>query len=240
MNALSPLSCVVFAMIVASVVFAGESPCARCAALLVRRVEQVCPLMTTSSQAGSFVAARTRTIRYTGARVAQYQRLPAIEPLEDERLVTSRYHRTQTNLRGTNGSSETYYEVQAWGNGRGGIDAEWERFHNAWKESYLQGGFYNQQGPGIRQRLPGPIRKRRLRRPRLRIRVSGVWLSRKRLPRHRQRRPVLGKPRRRLERQRAPRQRRPVQRPRPRGRLELMRSNAAHRPTARFQFFCDV
>ncbi|HVT26510.1 MAG TPA: hypothetical protein VHE81_00695, partial [Lacipirellulaceae bacterium] len=40
----------------------------------------------------------------TGARVAQYQRLPAIEPLEDERLVTSRYHRTQTNLRGTSGS----------------------------------------------------------------------------------------------------------------------------------------
>jgi hypothetical protein len=44
---------------------------------------------------------------YTGARVAQYQRLPAIEPLEDERLVTSRYHRVQTNLRGTAGSSES-------------------------------------------------------------------------------------------------------------------------------------
>src|SRR4051794_11345725 len=44
----------------------------------------------------------------TGARVAQYQRLPAIEPLDDERLVTSRYHRTRTNLRGTGGSSETY------------------------------------------------------------------------------------------------------------------------------------
>src|SRR6476646_2271250 len=86
---------------------------------------------------------------YTGARVAQYQRLPAIEPLEDERLVTSRYHRVQTNLRGTNGSWESYYEVQQWGNGRGGIDAEWERFHNAWKESYIQGGFYNQQGPSF-------------------------------------------------------------------------------------------
>ena len=92
---------------------------------------------------------------YTGARVAQYQRLPAIEPLEDERLVTSRYHRTQTNLRGTDGSSESYYDVQAWGNGRGGIDAEWERFHNAWKESYLQGGFYNQQGPGYGNGYPG-------------------------------------------------------------------------------------
>jgi hypothetical protein len=59
-------------------------------------------------------------------------------------MVTSRYHRTQTNLRGTNGSTESYYDVQQWGNGRGGIDAEWERFHNAWKESYLQNGFYNQ------------------------------------------------------------------------------------------------
>jgi hypothetical protein len=36
--------------------------------------------------------------------------------------------------------------VQAWGNGRGGIDAEWERFHDAWKESFLTGGYYN--GPG--------------------------------------------------------------------------------------------
>src|SRR5206468_1507298 len=90
----------------------------------------------------------------TGARVAQYQRLPAIEPLEDERLVTSRYHRTRTNLRGAGGSSETYYEVQAWGNGRGGLDAEWERFHDAWKESILQGGYYN-QGPGYGYGYPG-------------------------------------------------------------------------------------
>jgi hypothetical protein len=90
----------------------------------------------------------------TGARVAQYQRLPAIEPLEDERLVTSRYHRTQTNLRGTHGSNESYYEVQSWGNGRGGLDSEWERFHNAWKESFLQGGYYN-QGPGYGYGYPG-------------------------------------------------------------------------------------
>jgi hypothetical protein len=84
---------------------------------------------------------------YTGARVAQYMRTPPVEPLEDERAITSRYRRTRTNLRGTDGSFDTYYEVQAWGNGRGGIDAEWERFHNAWKESYLQNGFYN-QSPG--------------------------------------------------------------------------------------------
>ena len=41
--------------------------------------------------------------------------------------------------------------MQAWGNGRGGIDAEWERFHDAWKESYLQNGYYN-QGPRLRAR----------------------------------------------------------------------------------------
>jgi hypothetical protein len=82
----------------------------------------------------------------TGARVAQYMRKPPVEPLDDQRAVTSRYRRTRTNLRGADGSYETDYQVQAWGNGRGGIDAEWERFHDAWKESYLSGGYYN--GPG--------------------------------------------------------------------------------------------
>jgi hypothetical protein len=74
-------------------------------------------------------------------------RTPPVEPLDDQRMVTSRYRRSRTNLRGIDGSIDTYYEVQAWGNGRGGIDAEWERFHDAWKESYLTGGYYN-QGPG--------------------------------------------------------------------------------------------
>jgi hypothetical protein len=85
---------------------------------------------------------------YTGARVAQYMRTPPVEPLDDERMVTSRYRRSRTQLRGIDGSIDTYYEVQAWGNGRGGIDAEWERFHDAWKESFLTGGYYN-QGPGF-------------------------------------------------------------------------------------------
>ena len=81
---------------------------------------------------------------YTGARVAQYMRTPPVEPLDDERLVTSRYRRSRTHLRGADGSVDTYYEVQQWGNGRGGLDAEWERFHDAWKESILSGGYYNQ------------------------------------------------------------------------------------------------
>jgi hypothetical protein len=80
----------------------------------------------------------------TGARVAQYERIAPVEPLEDERNVTSSYRRTQTNLRGADGSTDTYYQVQAWGNDRGGIDAQWERFHDAWKESILQGSYYNQ------------------------------------------------------------------------------------------------
>ena len=84
----------------------------------------------------------------TGARVAQYARKTPVEPLEDERNVTSSYRRTRTNIRGADGSTDTYYQVQAWGNGRGGMDAEWERFHDAWKEAYINGGsFYTQGGP---------------------------------------------------------------------------------------------
>jgi hypothetical protein len=81
-------------------------------------------------------------------------RTPPVEPLEDERNVTSRYRRIQTNLRGADGSNDTTYEVQAWGNGRGGMDAEWERFHDAWKKSYLQNGYFN--GPAYGGGYPGP------------------------------------------------------------------------------------
>lgn len=97
----------------------------------------------------------------TGARVAQYERKTPVEPLDDERNVTSSYRRTRTNIRGTDGSTDTYYQVQAWGNGRGGLDAEWERFHDAWKEAYLSGGYYSSQsgpsgyGPGYGYGNPG-------------------------------------------------------------------------------------
>jgi hypothetical protein len=154
MNAFSPLSCIAIVLSFATAVFSSESHCTRCAAPPMPRVVQVC---IEDEEQPSWIFHRSTYTHdpYTGARVAQYQRLPAIEPLEDERLVTSRYHRIQTNLRGTNGSSESYYDVQQWGNGRGGIDAEWERFHSAWKESYLQGGFYNQQGAGYGNGYPG-------------------------------------------------------------------------------------
>ena len=71
-----------------------------------------------------------------------------VEPLDDPRLVTSRYRRVRTNLRGADGSYDTTYDVQNWGNGRGGLDAEWQNFHDMWKESFLTGGSFNQQNPG--------------------------------------------------------------------------------------------
>ncbi len=95
----------------------------------------------------------------TGARVAQYMRKRPVEPLDDQRDVTSGYRRTRTNLRGTDGSNDTSYQVQSWGNDRGGLNAEWERFHDAWKESYLSGGYYNGSGyggsPGYGYGAPG-------------------------------------------------------------------------------------
>jgi hypothetical protein len=81
--------------------------------------------------------------RETGARVAQYERIAPVEGLDDPRLYTSGYRRTRTTLRGADGSIDSTYQVQSWGNGRGGIDAEWERFHDAWRQSYISGGAYS-------------------------------------------------------------------------------------------------
>lgn len=78
----------------------------------------------------------------TGFRVAQYDPLPSIEPLADPRLVTSGYSRSRTVLRGPNGTVDTSYQVRSYGNGRGGLDAEWERFHDAWRGSTVGGGGY--------------------------------------------------------------------------------------------------
>lgn len=78
----------------------------------------------------------------TGVRVAQYAMKPPVEPLPDQRAVTSGYRRTRTTLRGVDGSVDTTYQVQSYGNGRGGMDAEWERFHDAWRGSTVAGGNY--------------------------------------------------------------------------------------------------
>lgn len=113
-------------------------------------VAEITPVVYLQPAAPSWVFARSTFTNdpETGARVAQYMRKPPVEPLDDQRAVTSRYRRTQTNIRGTQGSIETDYQVRAWGNGGGGIDAEWERFHDAWKESILSGGYYNSSPVG--------------------------------------------------------------------------------------------
>ena len=100
-------------------------------------------------QTDSWVFRRSRYTHdpETGARVAQYNRLPAIEPLDDPRLYTSGYSRTRTVLRGPDGAADTYYRVRSYGNGRGGLDAEWERFHDAWRGSTIAGGAFNSWYP---------------------------------------------------------------------------------------------
>ncbi len=144
MNALSRLGWFALAINFVPVAVASEAPCESYPPAM--RVQATCVADDTPP---SWIFRRSTYSHdpVTGARVAQYMRTPPVEPLEDERNVTSRYRRSRTNLRGADGSIDTTYEVQAWGNGRGGIDAEWERFHDAWKESYLQGGYYN-QSPG--------------------------------------------------------------------------------------------
>lgn len=90
----------------------------------------------------SWVFARSRYTHDpdTGGRVAQYAMKPPVEPLPDQRAITSGYRRTRSVLRGADGSVDTTYQVQSYGNGRGGLDAEWERFHDAWRGSTVGGG----------------------------------------------------------------------------------------------------
>lgn len=111
----------------------------------VRAADYDCTLASVSPpQAESWIFARSRYSHDpdTGARVAQYAMKPPVEPLPDQRLVTSGYRRSRTVLRGADGSSDTTYQVQSYGNGRGGLDAEWERFHDAWRGSTIAGGSY--------------------------------------------------------------------------------------------------
>jgi hypothetical protein len=101
-------------------------------------------LIPAEPPANSWIFRRSRYTHdpQTGARVAQYAMKPPIEPLDDPRMVTSGYSRTRTVLRGADGSADAYYRVQSYGNGRGGLDAEWERFHDAWRGSTIAGGAY--------------------------------------------------------------------------------------------------
>ena len=111
----------------------------------VRAAECDCTLASVSvPQSNSWIFARSRYSHDpdTGARVAQYAMKPPVEPLPDQRAVTSVYSRSRTVERGANGSTSTYYRVTNAGNGRGGLDTEWERFHDAWRGSTIAGGTY--------------------------------------------------------------------------------------------------
>jgi hypothetical protein len=130
----------VFAAALVAVFFATRSRAGECREPYV--IAYAAPHMP---QADSWVFARGRYTHdpSTNARVAQYEAVAPIEPLPDQRLVTSGYSRSRSTLRGADGSSDTYYRVQSYGNGRGGLDAEWERFHDAWRGSTVGGGAYS-------------------------------------------------------------------------------------------------
>lgn len=81
----------------------------------------------------------------TGARVGQYARKDPVEPLDDQRLVTSSYRRMRSENRGRDGSMDTTYVVQAWGTGGGELGAQWQMFNDVWKEAILSGSFFNGQ-----------------------------------------------------------------------------------------------
>ena len=88
----------------------------------------------------------------TGARVLQYAPLPKVRALPDVSAISSGYRRTRVQLRGADGTVDTYNRVEAYGNGRGGLDSEWERFNDVWQRSELSGGYgsgtYNRFSPG--------------------------------------------------------------------------------------------
>jgi hypothetical protein len=79
----------------------------------------------------------------TGARVGQYAQIDPVEPLDDQRLVTSSYRRMRSELRGRDGSMDTTYVVQGWGDGGGELNAQWQMFNDVWKEAILSGSFFN-------------------------------------------------------------------------------------------------
>jgi hypothetical protein len=103
----------------------------------------------------------------TGQRIAQYAQHEPVEGLPDYRDTLSRYWTTRTQLRGVDGALDSVYEVRSFGNGRGGLDAQWERGFDAWQRAaniagpfwagaYWPGGiaapgldYYNQGGPQV-------------------------------------------------------------------------------------------
>src|SRR3954447_17640097 len=91
MNALSRVGALTFLIALAHAAAASESPCEAC-------LQQTSPPQTCVAEesAPSWIFRRSTYTHdpETGARVAQYMRIRPVEPLEDERNVTSRYSRS--------------------------------------------------------------------------------------------------------------------------------------------------
>ena len=117
----------------------AAAPAVSCAATPLR-TPPAPPACPPAQDSWIFLSSRFTHDPATGARVAQYAMKPPIEPLDDPRRVTSGYSRNRTIIRGGDGSVDTIYRVTSFGNGRGGMDAEWERFHDAWRGSTVAGG----------------------------------------------------------------------------------------------------
>ncbi len=77
---------------------------------------------------------------YSGHRVAQFSQRAPVEALPDPRPYRSGYHRSRDVQRTRGGVSE-YIRVENYSDGRGGIDAEWERYNNVWQRSVISGSY---------------------------------------------------------------------------------------------------
>jgi hypothetical protein len=132
----------VFAAALIAIVLATRSRAADCSNCREAYVVAYAGPSVPNPESWIFARGRYTHDPATGARVAQYEEVAPVEPLDDPRLVTSGYSRSRTVLRGPDGSANTYYRVTNFGNGRGGLDAEWERFHDAWRGSTVGGGAF--------------------------------------------------------------------------------------------------
>jgi hypothetical protein len=103
-----------------------------------------------------FAPSRYSHSRATGGRVVQHTPLPAPAALPETAGITSGYRRTRINLRGADGTIDSYYRVQNFSAPAGGIDAQWERFDDAWRGAILQGGAYTSLPYGYGGGYGGP------------------------------------------------------------------------------------
>ena len=150
-NPLPPLVWrLLFAAALIAVVMTSQAKACDCHQVLA----YAAPLPAQQVTSWAFAPSRYTHDPDTGARVAQYQQKNPVEPLPDQRAVTSGYARTRTVQRGPDGSVSTRYQVQNYGNGRGGLDAEFERFHDAWRGSTIAGGQFGAV-PGFGFGFPG-------------------------------------------------------------------------------------